>query len=81
MEVYFILKCLMCMIITLNKIKGGSLMIYRTWQRGREAILAYVSQYQLYQTFFICFFFFFFGGGGGGGGGAEQKQCRVLELF
>ena len=28
---------------------------YRTWQRGREAIIAYVPQYQLYQR--DCFFF------------------------
>ena len=27
---------------------------YRTWQRGREAIMAYVPQYQLYQR--DCFF-------------------------
>ena len=41
--------------------------IYKTWQRGLEAIVAYVPQYQLYQA--DCL------------GSAEQKQCRVLELF
>ena len=41
--------------------------IYKAWQRGLEAIVAYVPQYQLYQA--DCF------------GSAEQKQCRVLELF
>ena len=41
--------------------------IYKTLQRGLEAIVAYVPQYQLYQA--DCL------------GSAEQKQCRVLELF
>ena len=41
--------------------------IYRSWQKGREVIVAYVPQYHLYQT--DCFW------------GAEQKQCRPLELF
>ena len=41
--------------------------IYKTWQRGLEAIVAYVPQYQLYQA--DCL------------GSAEQKQCWVLELF
>ena len=41
--------------------------IYKTWQRGLEAIVAYVPQYQLCRA--DCF------------GSAEQKQCRVLEVF
>ena len=41
--------------------------IYKTWQRGLEAIVAYVPQYQLYKA--DCF------------GSAEQRQCRVLEVF
>ena len=41
--------------------------IYKTWQKGLEAIVAYVPQYQLYKA--DCF------------GSAEQKQCRVLEVF
>ena len=41
--------------------------MYQTRQRGLEAIVAYVPQYQLYQA--DCF------------GSAQQKLCRVLELF
>ena len=56
------------LMIKTKQVIGLSYMKYRTWQSSREAIMAFVPQYQLYQR--DCFFW-----------SAEQKQWRVLELL